>query len=70
MKAQDIERALSTWHALQEYITGLDEKGCLQLLEAEKKGQCRLRMLLRIHSRLNRVRAHRERNELEKIARS
>ena len=52
------------WKALNDQLREADEAVCRQLLEAEVSGNCRQRYLLRIHSRLNYVRAHAERAKL------
>lgn len=57
--------ALLTWTALNDAMREADEALCKQLLNEELKGKKRKQFVLRIHSRLNRVRADRERLELE-----
>jgi hypothetical protein len=52
------------WKALNDQLREADEPVCRQLLEKELDGSCRQRYLLRIHSRLNYVRAHAERATL------
>ncbi|OQW33958.1 MAG: hypothetical protein A4E20_12065 [Nitrospira sp. SG-bin2] len=52
------------WKALNDQLREADEPVCRQLLEKELTGSCRQRYLLRIHSRLNYVRAHAERDAL------
>jgi hypothetical protein len=59
-----------TWVGLNELMMEAGEQECLELLRAEKKGPARTQFLLRIHSRLNRLRAERERVELREFARS
>lgn len=49
------------WKALNDQLRTADEAVCRQLLEQELHGPRRQRYLMRIHSRLNYVRAHRER---------
>lgn len=61
---------LANWNTLNEAIISADETKCLELLEAEKKSKGRRMFLLRIHSRLNKVRADRERLELTRTAKS
>ena len=58
---------LSTWRALNDALRGSNEKTCRTLLAKEKRGLNRQRFLLRIHSRINKVRADRERRELRSI---
>ena len=55
---------LQTWVALNNALRDADEKLCMQLLKEEKAGRQRRQFLLRIHSRLNKVRADREREQL------
>lgn len=56
---------LSNWRALNAALMKLrDEEEIRDLLEAELRGKNRSRFVLRIHSRLNRVRRRRERREL------
>lgn len=62
--------ALASWSTLNAAIISADEKTCQKLLEAETKGKGRRMFLLRIHSRLNKVRADRERTELTKAAKT
>ena len=58
------QEALSTWILLNDALRGADEATCQQLLKAERKGRRRKQFLKRIHSRLNKARADRERSEL------
>lgn len=60
--------ALKTWVDLNHVIRNASEHTCASLLMIEKAGRKRTRFLLRIHSRLNKVRADREREELLNIA--
>ena len=55
---------LRSWVALNNFIRAADETGCQQLMKEELKGRKRRQFLKRIHSRLNKVRADRERLEL------
>lgn len=58
--------ALLSWDALNEAIMGTeDEKACQALLDEELKGRKRQQFVNRIHSRINKLRAHRERAELQ-----
>jgi len=57
---QDIE----TWAGLNQVVREADEATCITLLKAELKGKKRKQFVYRLHSRLNRVRADRERSEL------
>lgn len=54
------------WKSINDQLRKADEAVCRQLLEKELSGSCRQRYLLRIHSRLNYVRAHAERAALAK----
>lgn len=66
MKKPDIEvPALRTWIALNDKLRNADEEQCRFLLDAELVGRKRQQFIKRIHSRLNKVRADRERKELE-----
>jgi len=56
-----------TWQDLNQVIRDASEELCLQLLEEEKQGRKRERFLLRIHSRLNKLRGRREREELKQL---
>ena len=55
---------LETWIGLNETLKGCPEDVASQLLKAETEGKARKQFLLRIHSRLNKLRAQRERAEL------
>lgn len=52
------------WTTLNDTLRGADEKICRQLLAAELRGPRRAQFVRRIHSRINKVRADRERVEL------
>lgn len=60
--------ALKNMVELNKLVRKADEKTCTELLNAEKKGLRRAGVLLRVHARLNRVRADRERDELRAVA--
>ena len=64
MKKPVTNPALQSWLALNEHVRGADEATCQKLLEEERKGRKRKQFIKRIHSRLNKVRADRERLEL------
>ena len=53
-----------TWRELNDKLRDADEPTCRALLRVEQAKSKRPRFILRIHSRLNRVRADRERMEL------
>lgn len=57
--------ALKTWIALNDKLRTANEETCEQLLQEELEGRQRKQFIRRIHSRLNRVRAERERKELK-----
>lgn len=55
---------LKTWVGLNEALMGGDLALAERLLAAEKKGKARKQFMLRIHSRINKLRAEGERAEL------
>lgn len=65
MKKPVTSPALKSWMALNDAVREADESVCEALLEEELKGRKRKQFIKRIHSRLNKVRADRERAELE-----
>ena len=64
MKKEIENPALRTWIALNDKLRDADEDQCQQLLDEELIGRKRKQFIKRIHSRLNKVRADRERKEL------
>lgn len=54
-----------SWIELNDLIREADEATCQILLEKELEGRKRRQFVKRIYSRLNKVRADRERAELE-----
>jgi len=64
MKKTIENSALSTWIGLNDILRDADEVLCQELLDGELKGRKRKQFIKRIHSRLNKVRADRERKEL------
>jgi hypothetical protein len=56
---------LKTWKNLNDALRNADEQTCDKLLKLEQGGRRRQQYLLRIHSRLNKARADREREELK-----
>ena len=56
------------WVELNSALLVADEARCAELMAQEKDGPARKDFLLRIHSRLNKVRADRERYELVTFA--
>lgn len=59
---------LDNWYKLNDALRGCTEQDAKELLELERQGKNRKRFVLRIHSRINRVRADRERDELTAVA--
>ena len=57
-------KPLNDWHTLNTALMKMDEAACQKLLEEEQRTQNRERFVLRIHSRINRLRRRRERKEL------
>ena len=58
-----------SWNELNAVVRKATENTCNALLLSERKpGRRRRQYLLRIHSRLNKVRADRERAELRKVS--
>lgn len=64
MTKPEVQSALATWADLNAAIMDANEADCQQLLQAELAGKRRKQFVFRIHSRLNKVRADREREEL------
>ena len=65
MKKPIKEEALLSWTALnQALMSSEDEYECYRLIRVERKGRRRRQFILRIYSRLNKLRADRERREL------
>lgn len=64
MKEKITNPALKTWIALNDFVRTADEDACQALLLEEQEGRARKQFIRRIHCRLNRVRAERERAEL------
>ena len=58
--------SLTSWNELNDYLRDASEDECKDLIKVEMAGKNRPTFLRRIHSRLNRVRAERERKELVK----
>lgn len=55
---------LQTWTNLNDFMRNATEEDCEKLSKEEREGRNRIQFIRRIHSRMNRVRADRERNEL------
>lgn len=64
MKLQITNDDLKSWAALNLKLRGSSEAVCKALLDEELAGRQRKQFIRRIHSRLNKVRADRERSEL------
>lgn len=64
MKKEIENPALQTWIGLNDELRDADEIRCQELLNEELSGRKRKQFIKRIHSRLNKVRADRERKEL------
>lgn len=61
---KDYLLVLQSWSNLNEFLRSAGEEDCHKLLKLERKVGNRPTYLLRIHSRLNKVRADREREEI------
>lgn len=66
--AHGADTRLATWADLNACMTEAEETECLELLKLEARGRKRKQFLLRIHSRLNKVRADQERADLVEVA--
>lgn len=67
-KASKKVKTPDDWTVLNNALRGCDETNAELLLLAELEGKKRAQFLLRIHSRLNKVRADSERAELRSLA--
>lgn len=56
------------WDDLNAALMKADRMMAEGMLDAERKGRQRKMFLLRIHSRINKLRAHAERQELIKLS--
>ena len=54
-----------SWLKLNQHVTKAQEDECELMLRLELRGKKRVQFLLRIHARLNKLRAHRERISLK-----
>ena len=61
------ESCCDTWTQLNEVMQSADEPTCWKMIRAEMAGRRRQEFIYRIHSRLNRVRAHYERQALQGV---
>ena len=57
-----------TWRRLNEYMATFSEEEIMAMLEYERTHERRVKMLLRLHQRVNSLRVARERIELLKEA--
>lgn len=65
-KSKITNPALVSWDNLNTFVMGTDDEPVLQkLLKEELNGRKRTQFVKRIHSRINKLRADRERAELE-----
>jgi hypothetical protein len=63
-----LDEKLRNWNDLNKKLMKMGEEEVAALLEAEKKSRGRLSTLLRLQSRLNRLRRERERHQLHRNA--
>lgn len=59
-----MNHGIKNWAALNTRLQSADENDCLAMMKAEKGGLRRKSWLVRIHHRLNKLRAQRERAAL------
>ncbi len=62
----DYDKLLGNWNTLNENLMGLSEQQVGRLLTYEKHHNNRITFILRLHSRLNKLRRERERRVLVK----
>lgn len=67
MKKSVANPNLQSWVALNNAIRDASESECKELMNEELTGRKRKQFVKRIHSRLNKVRADRERAELDEL---
>lgn len=53
-----------TWKTLNSALMDMNEQECWDLIEEEKKGQCRINFMLRVYGRAQKLRSQREQGEL------
>lgn len=68
MKMDITNPVLLSWVNLNEELQDCTEVEAQDLMNEELQGRRRKQFLLRIHSRFNKLRADRERQELKRIA--
>lgn len=59
-----MEEHLKNWRSLCSFVRVANEEDCNILLEMERGGKARSEFIRRIHCRINRLRAERERRAL------
>ena len=59
---------LENWMSLTTAVSDMGENECQVLLKREKAFKRRRMFMLRIHSRINKIRAERERTEIDRVA--
>lgn len=64
----ECNRVLDTWLGLNSRLLTADQAFCARLLVLELAGRKRIQVMLRIHGRLNRVRAAVERINIRRAA--
>ena len=62
--AKVIAEVLGNWVACNEFLRSCTEADAAALLKTEQAGKRRVQYLMRIHSKMNKERARRERAEL------
>lgn len=58
------EEMLRNWDTLQEYLRSATEADCERIMNMERRSANRHTFIMRIHARINRLRARRERGDL------
>lgn len=56
--------ALASWRTMRQALETATEAQCLEMLDAERKGENRATFLMRIYGRYSMLRTERERREL------
>lgn len=64
---REVQEALSSWENLNKLMSTADEEACVHVMHEEMRGKRRMMFVLRIHSRVNKLRAHREREKLRRM---
>ena len=63
-----LEDILNNWTLLNKQLMALSEQQVHQLLEAERGGRGRVRVMLRVYNRYSKLRSQREKLELARGA--